>query len=184
MVMGQLRALGYYVTHSRVCQVIHDTDLINRALRWGSNLRVRRQYSVPGPNSLWHIGILYYATYKTCCAPIEYVFRCSFVVLHLHKTGNIAKLHIHCYIHCWNNGYAIIWTTGYKSKHPIIYISHPQNVHLGFVCGYQQDGGRGGKGFMYCFCNISLFLCVSLADGHHKLVRWQFVTHTGVNTVG
>lgn len=66
MVMGRLRALGYYVTRSRLRQVIHDTDPINRALRWGSNLHVRRPYSVPGPNSLWHIGILYYATYKTC----------------------------------------------------------------------------------------------------------------------
>ena len=56
MVMGRLRALGYYVTRSRLRQVINDTDPINRALRWGSNLHVRRPYSVPGPNSLWHIG--------------------------------------------------------------------------------------------------------------------------------
>ena len=57
MVMGRLRALGYYVTRSRLRQVIYDTDPINRALRWGSNLHVCRPYSVPGPNSLWHIGI-------------------------------------------------------------------------------------------------------------------------------
>jgi hypothetical protein len=55
MVLGRLRALGYYVTRSRLRQVIRDTDPINRALRWGTNLHVRRPYSVPGPNSLWHI---------------------------------------------------------------------------------------------------------------------------------
>lgn len=57
MVMGRLRALGYYVTRSHLRQVIIETDPINRALRWGRNLHVRQPYSVPGPNSLWHIGI-------------------------------------------------------------------------------------------------------------------------------
>ena len=57
MVMGRLRALGYYVTRSLLRQVINETDPINSALRWGSNLHVRRPFSVPGPNSLWHIGI-------------------------------------------------------------------------------------------------------------------------------
>ena len=55
--MGRLRAMGYYVTRWRLRQVINATDPINRALRWGSNLHVRRPYSVPGPNSLWHIGM-------------------------------------------------------------------------------------------------------------------------------
>ena len=32
------------------------TDPINTALRWRGNLSNRRPYSVPGPNSLWHIG--------------------------------------------------------------------------------------------------------------------------------
>ena len=65
MVLGRLRAMGYHVTRWRVRQVIQDTDPINRALRWGSNLHVRRPYSVPGPNSLWHIGMQHDHTYPT-----------------------------------------------------------------------------------------------------------------------
>lgn len=49
--------MGYRVTRWRLRQVIHDTDPINRALHWGNNLHVRWPYSVPGPNSLWHIGM-------------------------------------------------------------------------------------------------------------------------------
>ena len=56
MVMGRLRAMGYQVTRSRLRQAIRDVDPINRALRWGGNRRTRHPYSVPGPNSLWHIG--------------------------------------------------------------------------------------------------------------------------------
>ena len=42
-----------------------------------------------------------------------------------------------------------------------------------------MGGGRRGEGvYVPCFCNISLFLCVF---GHHKLVRWRFVTHAGVD---
>ena len=59
MVLGRLRSLGYYVTRSRLRQVINDTDPINWALRWGRNMHSRRPYSVPGPNSLWHIGIMH-----------------------------------------------------------------------------------------------------------------------------
>ena len=65
MVMGRLRALGYYVTRSRLRQVIQNTDPINRALWWGTNLHVRRPYSVPGPNSLWHIGM--YSLFRSLC---------------------------------------------------------------------------------------------------------------------
>ena len=79
MVMGRLRALGYYVTRSSLRQVIHDTDPINRVLRWGRNLHVRRPYSVPGPNSLWHIGITQFRcplheTCQPCSTPLNYVY--------------------------------------------------------------------------------------------------------------
>lgn len=57
MVIGHLRSLGYNVTRSRVRNAIRVTDPINVALRWQGNLTVRRPYSVPGPNSLWHIGM-------------------------------------------------------------------------------------------------------------------------------
>ena len=56
MVMGHLRAHGYSVTRERMRQAIHATDPINTSLRWRGNLSHRRPYSVPGPNSLWHLG--------------------------------------------------------------------------------------------------------------------------------
>ena len=65
MVMGRLRALGYYVTRSRLRQVINDTDPFNR------NLHVRRPYSVPGPNSLWHIGKYDMVITKKLAIPIK-----------------------------------------------------------------------------------------------------------------
>ena len=59
MVMGHLRARGYSVTRERMHLAIHATDPINTSLRWRGNLSYRRPYSVPGPNSLWHIGKCY-----------------------------------------------------------------------------------------------------------------------------
>ena len=55
MVIGHLRAMGYHVPREKVRTAIRTTDPINTALRWRS-LTPRRPYSVPGPNSLWHIG--------------------------------------------------------------------------------------------------------------------------------
>ena len=60
MVMGHLRARGYSVTRERMRRAIHSTDPINTSLRWRGNLSCRQPYSVPGPNSLWHIGKCYY----------------------------------------------------------------------------------------------------------------------------
>ena len=56
MVIGHLRSLGYNVPRSRVRNAVRVTDPINVALRWQGSLTARRPYSVPGPNSLWHIG--------------------------------------------------------------------------------------------------------------------------------
>ncbi len=58
MAMGHLRTQGYRVTRQRLRRVVHITDPINVALRWRGGLATRRLYSVPGPNSLWHIGKL------------------------------------------------------------------------------------------------------------------------------
>lgn len=56
MVLGRLRSLGYHVIRDVVRRVIHETDPINTALQATTGLLVRRVYSVPGPNSLWHVG--------------------------------------------------------------------------------------------------------------------------------
>ena len=56
MVMGHLRSLGYKVPRARVRSAIRATDPINTAIRWQGTVTSRRPYSVPGPNSLWHIG--------------------------------------------------------------------------------------------------------------------------------
>lgn len=72
MVMGHLRSLGYNVPRARVRNAIRDTDPINIALRWQGTVTSRRPYSVPGPNSLWHIG-------KLCINPEMFVvhYKCS-----------------------------------------------------------------------------------------------------------
>ena len=59
MVMGHLRSLGYNVPRARVSSAIRATDPINTALQWQGTVTSRRPYSVPGPNSLWHIGKFY-----------------------------------------------------------------------------------------------------------------------------
>lgn len=56
MVIGRFHAMGFRVTRYSVRQAIKETDPLNTALRWPGGLTTRRQYSVPGPNSLWHIG--------------------------------------------------------------------------------------------------------------------------------
>ncbi len=56
MVLGRLRSLGYSVCRHQVRRAIRETDPINTALRATTGPLTRRVYSVPGPNSLWHIG--------------------------------------------------------------------------------------------------------------------------------
>ncbi len=55
MLAGRVRAMGLRVTRSRLRDAIRRSDPLNTALRW-HGLTNRRPYSVPGPNSLWHIG--------------------------------------------------------------------------------------------------------------------------------
>ena len=57
MLWGQLRSMGVQVTRERLRNALRQTDPLNMALRWRGGLTRRRAYSVPGPNSLWHIGI-------------------------------------------------------------------------------------------------------------------------------
>ncbi len=56
MVSGRLRALGYSIVRDRVRRAIRETDPLNTALRAIIGPLARRVYSVPGPNSLWHVG--------------------------------------------------------------------------------------------------------------------------------
>ena len=55
MVAGRLRAMGYRVARERIREAVRRSDPLNTALRW-HGIASRRPYSVPGPNSLWHIG--------------------------------------------------------------------------------------------------------------------------------
>ena len=57
LIIGRLRSLGYQLPRRRVRQAIRESDPLNTALHWQGVAAVRRLYSVPGPNSLWHIGI-------------------------------------------------------------------------------------------------------------------------------
>lgn len=56
MVCGHLRSLGVRVARERVRNALRNSDPLSSALRWKGTLTRRRPYSVPGPNSLWHIG--------------------------------------------------------------------------------------------------------------------------------
>ena len=59
MVLGRLRSMGYHVSREHVEHAIRATNPINFALRWQGILTPRHPYSVPGPNSLCHIGRQY-----------------------------------------------------------------------------------------------------------------------------
>ena len=39
-----------------VHEAIHKVDPVDTALHWSTKIK-RRRYSVPSPNSLWHLGI-------------------------------------------------------------------------------------------------------------------------------
>ena len=54
IVSGHLRANGISVTRDRIRETIHLVDPLT-SLRWNPRIS-QRTYSVPGPNSLWHIG--------------------------------------------------------------------------------------------------------------------------------
>lgn len=55
LLLGMLHGMGILCTLEMLRQVVHDIDPINCSLRWNTKLH-RRTYSVPGPNSLCHIG--------------------------------------------------------------------------------------------------------------------------------
>ena len=56
MISGRLRARGFKVSRDRLRRVIRESDPLSSAYRWPGGASKRRPYSVPGPNSLWHMG--------------------------------------------------------------------------------------------------------------------------------
>lgn len=54
--LGRLRGMGYYTTRACVRESIRRVDPLNTPLHWGGDRHRWRPYSVPGPNSLWHLG--------------------------------------------------------------------------------------------------------------------------------
>ncbi len=59
VVIGRLHSMGYHINRQRVREAIRRTDPLNTPLRWRGIAASRRPYSVPAPNSLWHVGTLY-----------------------------------------------------------------------------------------------------------------------------
>ena len=62
MILGLIRAQGYYVSRERLRDAIKQIDPFCTALRWNS-ITYKRQYRVPSPNALWHIGMLLFSSY-------------------------------------------------------------------------------------------------------------------------
>ena len=56
MLKGVLESCNIIVPRRHVREALHKVDPVNTALRWSTRIK-RRQYSVPSPNSLWHLDI-------------------------------------------------------------------------------------------------------------------------------
>ena len=50
--------MGFQVPRAKVRNTIRHSDPLNTAMQW-THVTARCVYSVPGPNSLWHIGKIY-----------------------------------------------------------------------------------------------------------------------------
>ena len=66
LILGRLHASGLYVQRQRVRQAIREVDPLNTALRAPHGLSRRHCYSVPAPNSLWHIGECMHVASNNC----------------------------------------------------------------------------------------------------------------------
>ena len=60
VVMERLRSMHYCIPWRRIRESLRRIDPLNTPLRWGRNRHLRRPYSVPGPNCLWHMGMYMY----------------------------------------------------------------------------------------------------------------------------
>ena len=54
MILGHLSSIGLHVQQRRVSKALVRVGPINSRLRWACLVQ-KRKYSVPEPNSLWHI---------------------------------------------------------------------------------------------------------------------------------
>ena len=79
MVWGNLRARGVKVTRERVRCMLRTIDPLGRVLRCFPSTIRRQPYSVPGPNSLWHIGKIYVIVIVWC--PLQHA------LLQIHTTN-------------------------------------------------------------------------------------------------
>ena len=70
MVWGRLRAMGFIVRRARLQQAIQEVDPLHTGR---GNLTGRRLYSVPGPNSLWHLGKI---CLSVCLLVAKEIFKC------------------------------------------------------------------------------------------------------------
>ena len=76
MTWGRLRSMGFTVRRERLRQAIREIDPLHTALRWRGDLTVRRPYSVPGPNCLWHLGKNCTDTIPPNLKNVKQIFRC------------------------------------------------------------------------------------------------------------
>ena len=67
---GRLRSMGFKVQRDRVRKAMREIDPLHNALRWRGELVQRQPYSVPGPNSLWHLG-MYNSMHNPCTGSSE-----------------------------------------------------------------------------------------------------------------
>ena len=56
MICGSLRSRGLNVNREQIRSTMRTIDPLGGARRWPAGLTKRKPYSVPAPNSLWHIG--------------------------------------------------------------------------------------------------------------------------------
>ena len=54
LVLGNLKSMGVKIQQKRIREALVRIDPESSKLRWAALIK-RRKYSVPGPNSLWHI---------------------------------------------------------------------------------------------------------------------------------
>lgn len=94
MVRGRLRALGFNVTHQKIRNAIRETDPINSALKATTGPVIRRTYNVAGPNSLWHIGMLWFIF--IWCNNVEALFRRT--IMYFITTRKTIIFHFHHFI--------------------------------------------------------------------------------------
>ena len=86
MIHGHLQARGIFVQRWRVQKILRQIDPCSSVLRWGL-MAYRRKYSVPGPNSLWHIDG-HHALVRWGVVTHGGIDGYSRLVVYLHCSGN------------------------------------------------------------------------------------------------